>query len=159
MRWRIPNLLFGAILAAVVAGCDARAATFTPPPTMDRAAGTALPAPETVSAAATDDVPEDAVTGREATRAALAARQALADEKDVALAEVELVDVEPVVWPNSALGCPQPDAMYLQVLTPGYRVTVSAGGQAVTYHTDRSDPPALVRCDAPGGTASGTARD
>ena len=29
---------------------------------------------------------------------------------------------EPVTWPDSSLGCPQPGIQYLQVLTSGYRI-------------------------------------
>jgi len=29
---------------------------------------------------------------------------------------------EPVTWPDSSLGCPQPGIQYLQVITPGYRI-------------------------------------
>jgi len=29
---------------------------------------------------------------------------------------------EPVTWPDSSLGCPQPAIQYLQVLMPGYRI-------------------------------------
>jgi hypothetical protein len=29
---------------------------------------------------------------------------------------------EPVTWPDSSLGCPQPGIQYLQVLTPGYLI-------------------------------------
>jgi hypothetical protein len=29
---------------------------------------------------------------------------------------------EPITWPDSSLGCPQPGIQYLQVLTPGYRI-------------------------------------
>ena len=33
-----------------------------------------------------------------------------------------VTSAEPVTWPDSSLGCPQPGIQYLQVLTPGYRV-------------------------------------
>lgn len=50
-------------------------------------------------------------------------------------AEIEIVEVVPVTWSDSSLGCPQPDGMYLQVLTEGYRVTLKAAGKTYAYHT------------------------
>ncbi len=45
--------------------------------------------------------------------------------------------VEPVDWPDSSLGCPQPDMLYTQVVTPGYRIVLSAQAQAYEYHSDK----------------------
>lgn len=39
-------------------------------------------------------------------------------------------------FPDSALGCPDPDMMYTQVLTPGYSIQVSAGGKNYDYRTN-----------------------
>lgn len=39
-------------------------------------------------------------------------------------------------FPDSALGCPDPNLMYTQVLTPGYSIQVSAGGQNYDYRTN-----------------------
>lgn len=39
-------------------------------------------------------------------------------------------------FPNSALGCPDPDLMYTQVLTPGYRIQVAAGGKTYDYRAN-----------------------
>ena len=44
--------------------------------------------------------------------------------------------VEPREWSDSSLGCPQPDMMYAQVITPGYLVVVAGGGKRLEYHTD-----------------------
>jgi hypothetical protein len=38
--------------------------------------------------------------------------------------ELEIVQIEPVEWRNSSLGCPQPGMEYLQVITPGHRALV-----------------------------------
>ena len=59
----------------------------------------------------------------------------------VAPAEVTVVSAESVTFPDGGLGCPEPDMMYTQVLTPGYRVVVEAGGQEYDY-----------RASAKGGT-------
>jgi hypothetical protein len=36
-------------------------------------------------------------------------------------------------WPDSSLGCPEDGMMYTQVITPGYRVVVEAGGAEYDY--------------------------
>jgi hypothetical protein len=41
---------------------------------------------------------------------------------------------EPVTWPDSSLGCPQPGVQYLQVLTPGYRVELLGRQRNYTVH-------------------------
>jgi hypothetical protein len=38
----------------------------------------------------------------------------------VPASELEIVQIEPVEWRDSSLGCPQPGMEYLQVITPGY---------------------------------------
>ena len=46
---------------------------------------------------------------------------------------VTVVAAEAHDWPNGALGCPEPDMMYTEVITPGYRVVVEAGGTEFDY--------------------------
>lgn len=58
--------------------------------------------------------------------------------------EIAVVAVEEQDWPDSSLGCPEPGRSYLQVITPGYRVILAAGGQRYEYHTDRQN--IAVRC-------------
>lgn len=53
-----------------------------------------------------------------------------------AAGQLSVERVEMREWPNSALGCPQPDMMYAQVITPGYLIVVSGGGKRFEYHTD-----------------------
>ncbi len=52
--------------------------------------------------------------------------------------QVRLVRVEAVDWPDASLGCPEPGKFYAQVITPGYKITVRAGGSDYEYHTDRA---------------------
>ncbi len=59
---------------------------------------------------------------------------------------LELVSVEAVEWPDASLGCPEPDMMYAQVVTPGYRIVLDAQGQAIELHTDAQQPPQVVTC-------------
>jgi len=50
--------------------------------------------------------------------------------------EISVVSVEYTEWPDSSLGNPQPDMAYTQVITPGFKVLLEAGGQQYEYHTD-----------------------
>jgi hypothetical protein len=47
--------------------------------------------------------------------------------------EVVVASTESTSWPNGALGCPEPGMMYTEVITPGYRVVVEAGGSRYDY--------------------------
>ncbi len=71
-----------------------------------------------------------------AAAATAVARQTLAAELGCEPEALGVVDVEPVEWSDSALGCPQPGMMYMQVITPGFRVTLEQAGQRYVLHTD-----------------------
>lgn len=76
-----------------------------------------------------------------------AARARLAAELGIGEDQVTVVSVEPAEWRDSALGCPQPGRMYLQVITPGYRVVLEAQGWRYVYHTDLDRR--VVTCEQP----------
>jgi hypothetical protein len=84
------------------------------------------------------------------------ARQQLADTLSCDSQAIQVVDVEEMEWSDSSLGCPQPGMMYLQVITPGYRVTLEHNGRRYTFHTDRTRR--AVRCDSPSQHGSSPAR-
>jgi len=65
------------------------------------------------------------------------ARQDLAKRLGVSVDDIEVQAVEAVEWPDASLGCPQPGMMYAQVITPGYRILLRAGGETYEYHSDR----------------------
>jgi hypothetical protein len=50
-------------------------------------------------------------------------------------ADITVVSAEAVTWRDASLGCPQPGMMSAQVLTPGYRVKLSAGREELVYHS------------------------
>jgi len=77
------------------------------------------------------------------------ARQDLAGQLGMKVEDITLAAVEAVEWRDSSLGCPQPGMNYLQVITPGYRITLAAQGQSYEYHTNKSSR--VVRCDKPSG--------
>jgi hypothetical protein len=72
------------------------------------------------------------------------ARSTLVRELGCAADAVALIDAEAVEWSDSALGCPRPGMLYMQVITPGYRVTLEHNGQRYQVHTDAGQR--AVRC-------------
>jgi hypothetical protein len=76
------------------------------------------------------------------------ARADLAAALNIKADDVELMDVEPVQWRDTSLGCPLPGMMYAQVITPGYRLTLEVDGQPYVYHTDSGQR--VVRCEDDG---------
>ena len=67
------------------------------------------------------------------------ARKNLAQKLSVKEDAISVASIEEVEWRDSSLGCPQPDVMYMQVITPGYRITLDAQGKRYVYHTNMGD--------------------
>ncbi|HEY0641597.1 MAG TPA: hypothetical protein VGD67_28550 [Pseudonocardiaceae bacterium] len=61
-----------------------------------------------------------------------------ASRAGVARAQVRATGASAQTWPNSALGCEEPGMAYLDVLTDGYQILVSAGGQNLDYRASGS---------------------
>ncbi len=81
-----------------------------------------------------------------------AAIELVASESGVAAAELTLLDLQAVDWPDSSLGCPQPETMYMQVITPGYQLTLQdANGTPYAVHTGSEPSSQMVFCQAPAG--------
>lgn len=85
------------------------------------------------------DIPQDAQTTVDFAVADLASSLGM-QNGNILVTSVEAVD-----WPDSSLGCPQPDGVYLAVVTPGYRIRLSFGSVTYTYHADSAET--IVRCD------------
>jgi hypothetical protein len=61
-----------------------------------------------------------------------------------------LIDtIRSVDWPDSSIGCPQPGEAYLQVVTPGHKITLRADGQIHVVHEARGHAFVCVRAKAP----------
>lgn len=71
----------------------------------------------------------------EAVRAAI---RALAERLQVPESAITVVSWEPVYWPDTSLGCPEPGMMYAQVIVPGYRIVLEVEGATYVVHTDRT---------------------
>lgn len=70
----------------------------------------------------------------QAEKAVSWARSDLAEQEQVNLEQVRVVSVESVEWRDSSLGCPEPGQVYLQVITPGYRIVLRVGEKEFAYH-------------------------
>lgn len=89
--------------------------------------------------------PTDPPLSAAAVRAAVAE---VAQRQGVEPGRVRVTSITAMEWPDTALGCPQPGRLYAQVITPGWRIQLTAGGQAMAIHTNSSGS-ALVVCDRP----------
>jgi hypothetical protein len=96
----------------------------TPAPVDGLATVEPSPAPELAVADATSQPMIDRATAQ------------LAQKLGVAASAISLKSLESIEWPDGSLGCPQPDVMYLQVITPGYKIVLTAQGSDYVYHTD-----------------------
>lgn len=80
----------------------------------------------------------------------MAAREALANKLGVGPDTPSLIVFEPVAWPDTSLGCPEPGKVYAQVITPGFRLvfehTAGAEAQRLEYHTNE-DGSVVVFCE------------
>ena len=71
----------------------------------------------------------------------------LSEEEGIAVEDIEVASTEQVDWPDASLGCPEPGAMYAQVITPGYRIVLEADGDTYEYHTALNPEGQIVRCE------------
>ena len=82
------------------------------------------------------------------------AKEDLARRLGVPVAAIEVKSAEPVSWPDTSMGCPEPGSMYAQVITPGYRIILSYESKEYSYHSDSDGPPFL--CEKPSPIAMST---
>jgi hypothetical protein len=75
-------------------------------------------------------------TGMTPEQIGQAARAEAARALGVTADQVTVQRVEPVQWRDSSLGCAQAGQAYAQVVVPGFRVVVAAGGQQREVHAD-----------------------
>lgn len=62
-------------------------------------------------------------------------------------ADVTVVSLEDVTWPDGSLGCPKPGTSYTMAQVPGARLVLAAQGREFSYHAGRE--PVFVRCTTP----------
>lgn len=66
------------------------------------------------------------------------AQATLARQLNVAPETLVLQNKEETEWSDGSLGCAVPDMMYAQVITPGYKLTYTNGGQTYELHTNQN---------------------
>lgn len=73
------------------------------------------------------------------------AQRRLADQLDLPQSRIRVVDVMPVTWTDSSLGCPQPGQVYAPITIEGYRILLAAGEDEYIFHSDSTQ---VLACDA-----------
>lgn len=81
------------------------------------------------------------------------AKEDLSADLTMPVGELEVVEFEEVIWPDTSYGCPEPGMMYAQGTREGYRLVLSAGGQQFPYHGGRDQEPILCK---PAGLEKGS---
>ena len=61
----------------------------------------------------------------------------LSQELGVSVENIEIVEFEPVEWPDACLGVPQEGQACAQVITPGFRVSLEVNGQQYELRSDQ----------------------
>lgn len=85
------------------------------------------------------------------------AKEDLAQRLTISISDIVLVDAKEVTWSDASLGCPQPDMLYAQVLTPGYLVKLKYDVRDFEYHAGKDK--ALTYCKNPLPPVDGAASD
>jgi len=75
------------------------------------------------------------------------AQKFLANSVGIAAVDIQIEEVEAVDWPDGSLGCPESGQMYIQVITPGYRVRMRSGDRTYEVHTDDRPDGAITLCE------------
>lgn len=69
----------------------------------------------------------------------------------VAEADIEVIEVRDVQWPDGALGCPEEGKMYTQAVVDGTQVILGADGRVYDYHAGDDGEPFLCSSDEKDG--------
>lgn len=66
----------------------------------------------------------------------MAVKEALSAQTGVAVEEIEVVEAEQREWPDACLGLGEEGEACAQVITPGWEITLLAGGEEYVFRTD-----------------------
>lgn len=125
------------LLAAALSVACAESTQFPPtvaPPQVTTPPTAAVPISPGALPSSPATAPTDAPA--DASEAVESAITTLAQELGISEARIGLEEVLPVQWNDSSLGCPGAGGAYLQVITPGYLVTLSVDEDLYHVHTD-----------------------
>jgi hypothetical protein len=64
------------------------------------------------------------------------AQRRLGQELDLPSSRIRLVDISPVTWTDSSLGCPADGQTYRAVEIDGYRIVMAVANREYIFHTD-----------------------
>ncbi len=100
------------------------------------------------SAQALSDVPGDLLIKFDPVAADLlaVAQRDLAQRLGVPLRQVQLGEMQLMVWQDASLGCPRAGQTYTDMRITGYRIVLTTGTQDYPYHTDFDR---AVPCESP----------
>ena len=71
------------------------------------------------------------------TPAQLAAIQAVSTKYNIPVEQIHIANTEAVTWPTGCLGVVLPGVMCTDVVTPGFRIMLTANGQQFEIHTNQ----------------------
>lgn len=71
----------------------------------------------------------------------IAARNDLASRLGIEADAVEILETRSVYWRSAALGCPDPERSYAQVLTPGWFIRLAVKRAEYRYHAGENGEP------------------
>lgn len=83
-----------------------------------------------------EPVPTSEISGGKSDSAVSAAKVFLAEKLNISVAAIQLVDVQPVQWPDTCLGVQQRGIMCAFHVVDGYRITLSADNQTYELHSN-----------------------
>ena len=69
----------------------------------------------------------------------------LAQKTGISLDKITVLEVDAVEWPDGSLGCGKPGTSYVQVVIPGFLITLESDGKMFSYHTDTSNQ--IILCN------------
>lgn len=72
------------------------------------------------------------------------AQRRLGQTLNLPTVRIRLVDIVPVTWTDSSLGCPSPGQEYRSIEVDGYRIVMAVGDEEYIFHTDSER---LTPCD------------
>jgi hypothetical protein len=127
------------IFVAVLTACGQGAAPIDDEAAFGRSPAP-LPSPPGLASPAPGETPEPpgSVDGEQVVDPAVIGpiTSFLEQQTGIAQDQLRLLEGEAVEWPDSSLGCPEPDLAYTQVVVPGYKLSFTDGSRTYDIHTD-----------------------
>jgi heat shock protein HslJ len=143
------------LLTLALAACTPGAPLFTATPTASPRPPATTPPPSPTTT--TPPLPQPVTPTPQLPAAVLAAQAWLAGHLGLPVEQIALVAHLPAEWTDGCLGLGRPDEGCLQAITPGWEVTLAAGGQTYVVRTDQTGGNVRLAAPLAIGELSGTA--